>query len=77
MTSNEVDASSLLALSDDGVAVCYLCLDGGLDDAISRCDVIVRAEAQMRDLSTSHALLIMQQPKVNKRVIRMNSGIRG
>ena len=34
MTSNEVDASSLLATSDDdGVAVCYLCLDGGLDEA--------------------------------------------
>jgi hypothetical protein len=34
MTSNEVDASSLLlACDDDGVAVCYLCLDGGLDDA--------------------------------------------
>ena len=33
MTINEVDASSLLASDDDGVAVCYLCLDGGLDDA--------------------------------------------
>jgi len=32
MTSNEV-ASSLLASDDDGVAVCYLCLDGGLDEA--------------------------------------------
>jgi len=31
---NEVDASSSLASSDDdGVAVCYLCLDGGDDDA--------------------------------------------
>ena len=32
MTSTEV-ASSLLASDDEGVAVCYLCLDGGLDDA--------------------------------------------
>ena len=32
MTSTEV-ASSLLAFDDEGVAVCYLCLDGGLDDA--------------------------------------------
>ena len=32
MTSTEV-ASSLLAFNDEGVAVCYLCLDGGLDDA--------------------------------------------
>ena len=34
MTSaiKEVDASSLLA-SDDGEAVCYLCLDGGADEA--------------------------------------------
>ena len=33
MASNEVDASSLLAVDDDGVAVCYLCLDGGDDEA--------------------------------------------
>jgi hypothetical protein len=33
MASNEVDASSLLAFDDDGVAaVCYLCLDGGDDE---------------------------------------------
>ena len=32
MTSNEVDASSSLASDDDGVAVCYLCLGGGVDD---------------------------------------------
>jgi hypothetical protein len=32
MTSNKVDASSSLA-DDDGVAVCYLCLDGGDDEA--------------------------------------------
>jgi hypothetical protein len=32
MTINEVDASSLLAFDDDGVAVCYLCLGGGADD---------------------------------------------
>jgi hypothetical protein len=34
--NEEVDASSSLApgsSGDDGVAVCYLCLDGGLDDA--------------------------------------------
>ena len=34
MTSNDkVDASSSLASDDDGVAVCYLCLDGGADEA--------------------------------------------
>ena len=33
MTSTEqVDASSSLASGDDGEAVCYLCLDGGLDE---------------------------------------------
>jgi hypothetical protein len=31
---------------------------------VNRYDVIVRAEAQMLDLSTSPALLIMQQTKV-------------
>jgi hypothetical protein len=31
---------------------------------VNRYDVIVRAEAQMLDLSTSHVLLNMQQPKV-------------
>jgi hypothetical protein len=30
----------------------------------SHCDAIVRAEAQMPDLSTSRVLLNMQQPKV-------------
>ena len=34
MNANELDASSSLASSeDDGAAVCYLCLDGGDDDA--------------------------------------------
>jgi len=31
-----LDASSSLASGDDGVAVCYLCLDGGLNDADQR-----------------------------------------
>jgi hypothetical protein len=31
---------------------------------VNRYDVIVRVEAQMPDLSTSHVSLIMQQPKV-------------
>jgi hypothetical protein len=31
MTSNEVGASSLLASDDDEEAVCYLCLDGGVN----------------------------------------------
>jgi hypothetical protein len=30
----------------------------------NHCDAIVRAEVQMPDLSTSHALLNMQQPKI-------------
>ena len=30
---NEVDASSSLASGDDDGAVCYLCLDGGVDEA--------------------------------------------
>jgi hypothetical protein len=44
-----------LASGDDGEAVCHLCLDGGVDDEkrVSHCDVIVRAEAKMPDLSTS------------------------
>jgi hypothetical protein len=34
INANEMDASSSLASSEnDGVAVCYLCLDGGLDEA--------------------------------------------
>ena len=33
MTTEKVDASSLLASGDDGEAVCYLCLDGGDDEA--------------------------------------------
>jgi len=33
MTTEQVDASSLLASGDDGEAVCYLCLDGGDDEA--------------------------------------------
>jgi hypothetical protein len=36
---------------------------------VNRYDVIVRAVAQMLDLSTSHALLDMQQPKVSRLVI--------
>jgi hypothetical protein len=35
-TNNEVDATSALAYSDDGVAVCYLCLDGGLLEPLRR-----------------------------------------
>jgi hypothetical protein len=35
-TNKEVDASSALAYSDDGVAVCYLCLDGGLLEPLRR-----------------------------------------
>jgi hypothetical protein len=35
-TNKEVDASSALDYSDDGVAVCYLCLDGGLLDLLRR-----------------------------------------
>jgi hypothetical protein len=31
---------------------------------VNRYDAIVRAEAQMPDLSTSRALLDMQQPKI-------------
>jgi hypothetical protein len=31
-------------------------------ELMSHCDVIARAVAQMPDLSTSHALLNMQQP---------------
>jgi hypothetical protein len=33
---------------------------------ISLCDETVRVEAQMPDLSTCHALLDMQQPKVSR-----------
>jgi hypothetical protein len=36
---------------------------------INHCDAIVHAEAQMPDLSTSPALLHMQQPKVFRLVI--------
>ena len=61
-TNKEVDASSALAYSDDGGAVCYLCLDGGLLEPY--CDAIVRAEAQMPDLSTSPALQNMRRPRV-------------
>jgi hypothetical protein len=35
-TNKEVDASSALAYSDDGVVVCYLCLDGGLLEPLRR-----------------------------------------
>jgi hypothetical protein len=35
-TNEEVDASSELAYSDDGVAVCYLCLDAGLFEPLRR-----------------------------------------
>ena len=34
--TDEVDASSLQASSDDGVAVCYLCLDTGADEPLRR-----------------------------------------
>ena len=30
--NNKLDTSSSLASSDDDGAVCYLCLDGGVDD---------------------------------------------
>jgi len=33
INANELDASSSLASGDDGVAVCYLCLDGGDDES--------------------------------------------
>ena len=37
MTSTNVDASSSLASSeDDGLAVCYLCLDTGADEPLRR-----------------------------------------
>jgi hypothetical protein len=36
---------------------------------VNRYDVIVRAVAQMPDLSTSRVLLDMQQPKVSRLVI--------
>jgi hypothetical protein len=36
-----------------------------MGELMSNCDAIVRAEAQMLDLSTSHAWLDMQQPKVS------------
>jgi hypothetical protein len=57
-----VDASPLLAIGDgeDVESVCYLCLDGG--------GAIVRAEAQMLDLSISPALLNMHHAKVSRRV---------
>ena len=31
-STNEVNALSSLASGDDGEAVCYLCLDGGVDE---------------------------------------------
>jgi hypothetical protein len=36
---------------------------------VNRYDVIVRAEGQMPDLSTSRVLLDMQQPKVYKELV--------
>ena len=64
MTSNEVDASSLLASGGDGdvESVCYLCLDGGADEQLRR-DCACRGTEP--DLSTSSALLNMQQSKVS------------
>jgi hypothetical protein len=44
---------------------------------VNRYDVIARAVAQMLDLSTSHVLLDMHQPKVSRLVIRLNSVNRG
>ena len=44
---------------------------------VSHCDVIVRAKAQMPDLLTSPASLHSQSPRVSRRVVWMNSGIRG
>ena len=38
---------------------------------MSNCDVIVRAVAQMPDLSISRALLNMQQPKVRDGMVAM------
>jgi hypothetical protein len=37
----------------------------------SHCDAIVHVEAQMPDLSTSRALLIMQQPRVRNGMLAM------
>ena len=66
---SEVDASSLLVSvgGEDVESVCYLCLDGGGADEQLR--AIVRAEAQMLDLSISPALLNMQKPKVCRLVV--------
>jgi hypothetical protein len=67
--TKDVDASSLLAASDDVEAVCYLCLDGGVDEADQPLRRDCLAVAQMPDLSTSRALLDMQKPKVCRHVI--------
>jgi hypothetical protein len=76
--NNKLDASSSLASGDDDGAVCYLCLDGGDDDAGSAvAAATVLVEAVMRDLSTFRALLIMQQPKVSRLVACRNSLRRG
>jgi hypothetical protein len=42
---------------------------GELTKLVSQCDVIVRAEEQMPDLSTSHALLIMQKLNVSRLIL--------
>ena len=71
MTSTtEANASSSLAYDDDQEVVCYLCLDGGVDEAgqpLRRDCVLV--EGLTPDLSISHALSIMHQPKVYGLVI--------
>ena len=58
---------------------CYLCLDGGDDDKAGqplRRDCACRG-TQMPDLLTSPASLHSQSPRVSRRVVWMNSGIRG
>jgi hypothetical protein len=39
------------------------------EELMSHCDAIVHAEVQMLDLSTSRALLDMQQTKVSRLVV--------
>ena len=61
-STNEVDASSLLASGGGGdvESVCYLCLDVGEESLRRDC----ACRGSMPDLSTSPALLNMQKQKV-------------
>ena len=59
MMSTE-QAGIILLASEDGEALCYLCLDGGSMKLVSRYDATVLVSELMPGLFTSPALLFMQ-----------------